>query len=92
MIKRNVNEKVFIQLGQIMTSQGNLGDISGSQGHSGVSLGASGPYGVVRITTDKQRNKLGLSWAKLSYQLGFACTLTIICYIILINTEQCCLV
>ena len=36
----------------------------------------------------KNRNKLGLSWAKLSYQLGFDCPLTIILCIILINTEQ----
>ena len=35
----------------------------------------------------KQNNKLGLSWAKLSYQLGFACTLTIICSIVLMDTE-----
>ena len=36
----------------------------------------------------KKKNKLGLSWAKLSYQLGFDCHLTIILCIILINTEQ----
>ena len=36
----------------------------------------------------KKRNKLGLSWAKLRYQLGFASTLTNSCYIILINTKH----
>ena len=37
---------------------------------------------------EKKEDKLGLSWAKLSYQLGLACTLTIICRITLIYTEQ----
>ena len=37
---------------------------------------------------EKKVNKLGLSWAKLSYQLGFACALTIICCIISIIMEQ----
>ena len=32
-------------------------------------------------------NKLGLSWAKLSYQLGLGCSLIKICCIILINTK-----
>ena len=35
----------------------------------------------------KGKNKLGLSWAKLSYQLGFGSTLIKICCIILINRK-----
>ena len=33
------------------------------------------------------KNKLGLSWAKLSYQLGFGGTVLIICCLILINMK-----
>ena len=45
-----------------------------------------GPGLVINdVVNDINYDKLGLSWAKLSYQLGFAFTLTIICCIILIN-------
>ena len=36
-------------------------------------------------TIKEQQNKLGLSWAKLSCQLGFGCTVINICCLILIN-------
>ena len=36
---------------------------------------------------EKTKNKLGLSWAKLSCQLGFGCTVINICCLILINMK-----
>ena len=41
---------------------------------------------------NNNNNKLGLSWANLSYQLGFCCNLLEICCIIFITTKQYCLV
>ena len=42
---------------------------------------------VKRAQKKNKKNKLGLSWAKLSYQLGFGCTVINICSLILIDMK-----
>ena len=46
------------------------------------------PKAGIVIGGDKNNlNKLGLSWAKLSCQMGFGCTVNNICCLILINMK-----